>query len=71
MILGFGLVAYPARYGSSGIMTFVVNQEGIVYQKDFGMNTTKIAEGIRKYDPDKTWKKAEQASPEAPSGKVR
>ena len=60
MILGFGLVAYPAKYGSSGIMTFIVNQEGVVYQKDFGKNTAKAAASIRKYDPDKTWEKAEQ-----------
>lgn len=59
MILGFGCLAYPANYGSSGIMTFIVNQDGTVYQKDLGKNTTKVAEAIRKYDPDKTWKKAE------------
>ena len=70
MILGFGLVAYPAKYGSSGIMTFLVNQEGIVYQKDFGGNTTRIVEAIGKYDPDKTWKKAEQTSSETP-GKAK
>jgi hypothetical protein len=41
MILGFGLVAHPAKYGASGIMTFVVNQEGVVYQKDLGENTQR------------------------------
>ncbi len=60
MILGFGLVAYPAKYGSSGIMTFIVNQEGVVYEKDLGKDTAKVAAAIRKYDPDNTWKKAEQ-----------
>jgi len=60
MILGFGLVAYPAKYGSSGIMTFIVNQEGVVYQKDLGKNTAKVAEAIRRYDPDRTWEKGEQ-----------
>lgn len=61
MILGFGLVAYPAKYGSSGIMTFMVNQEGVIYQKDLGSKTAKAAK-ITKFDPDKTWKKVEEAS---------
>ncbi len=60
MVLGFGLMAYPAKYGSSGIMTFIVNQEGVIYQKDLGRNTRKAIAGLR-YDPDKTWKKAEDA----------
>lgn len=58
MILGFGLVAYPAKYGSSGVMTFIVNQEGTTYEKDLGKNTGKAA-SMTKYDPDKTWKKVE------------
>ena len=60
MILGFGLVAYPAKYGSSGVMTFIVNQEGTIYEKDLGKNTNKAATMTR-YDPDKTWKKDEEA----------
>ncbi len=60
MILGFAFLAYPAKYGSSGIMTFVVNQEGVVYQKDLGKNTGKLAKAVKRYDPDKTWKKAEE-----------
>jgi len=59
MILGFALLAYPASYGSSGIMTFIINQDDAVYQKDLGKNTAKIAESITKYNPDSTWKKAE------------
>jgi len=59
MILGFALVAYPVEYGNSGIMTFVVNQNGIVYQKDLGRNTGKIAAAMKSYNPDKTWKKVE------------
>lgn len=59
MILGFALIAYPARYGNSGVMTFIVNQEGIVYEKDLGKNTEKIAKAIKTFDPDKTWKHAE------------
>jgi hypothetical protein len=57
MTAGFGLLAYPAEYGVSGIMTFTVNQEGIIYEKDLGPNTEAVAKTISKYDPDKTWKK--------------
>jgi hypothetical protein len=60
MILGFALVAYPAEYGNSGIMTFIVNQDGTIYEKDFGKNTTTKAAAMTKYDPDKTWKKVEE-----------
>jgi len=59
MILGFALVAYPAEYGNSGIMTFVINQNGIVYQKDLGKNTGRIAAAMKSYNPDKSWKKVE------------
>ena len=62
MILGFAMVAYPARYGSSGIMTFLVNQDGVVYQKDLGKNTAKAADGMRTYDPDSSWKRADAAA---------
>lgn len=66
MILGFGLLAYPARYGSSGIMTFVVNQEGKVYQKNLGKETARQAPKIGLFDPDETWKVVEdlQGKPE-------
>lgn len=59
MIGGFAMVAYPAQYGVSGVMTFVVNHEGIVYQKDLGKDTAKIAQAISLFDPDTTWKKVE------------
>ena len=59
MILGFAMIAYPANYGSSGIMTFIVNQDDVVYQMDLGENTSDIVKSIQTYDPDKTWKKAE------------
>jgi hypothetical protein len=62
MTAGFGLMAYPAVYGISGIMTFMVNQEGIVYEKNLGPKTEKIAKAMTKYDPDKTWKQVEQTS---------
>jgi len=58
MIGGFAVVAYPAEYRNSGVMTFVVNHDGVVYQKDLGKETDKIAAAMKKYDPDKTWKKA-------------
>ena len=59
MILGFAMVCYPAQYGASGIMTFIVNQKGIVYQKDLGKNTGKTAAAMKLFDPDKSWKKVE------------
>ena len=59
MIGGFAVVAYPAVYGSSGVMTFMVNHEGVVYEKDLGKNTAKTAKAMNTFDPDKTWKKVE------------
>ena len=59
MIGGFAVVAYPAVYGSSGVMTFMVNHEGVVYEKDLGKNTAKTAKEMNSFDPDKTWKKVE------------
>ena len=56
MIGGFALVAFPAQYGASGIMTFVVNQDGVVYEKNLGPNTEKIASGMTTFNPDATWK---------------
>jgi hypothetical protein len=57
MIGGFAVVAYPAAYGRSGVMTFMVNHEGVVYEKDLGKNTAKIATTMQSFDPDQTWKK--------------
>lgn len=54
---GFAVVAYPAIYGNSGVMTFIVNHDGVVYQKDLGKNTAKTAKAMTAFDPDKTWKK--------------
>ena len=59
MIGGFALVAYPSEYGASGVMTFIVNHDGVVYEKDLGVGTAKIANAMTKFDPDQTWKKAE------------
>jgi hypothetical protein len=55
MIGGFALVAWPAEYGKSGIMTFIVNQQGFIYQKDLGEKTTKLASSMKRYDPDSSW----------------
>lgn len=55
MIAGFALVAWPAAYGESGVMTFIVNQQGRVYQKDLGSKTAKTAGAMKEYDPETTW----------------
>jgi hypothetical protein len=59
MIGGFALVAYPDEYDNSGVMTFIVNQDGVVYQSNLGKDTEKIATAMEKFDPDETWKKVE------------
>jgi DUF2950 family protein len=56
MIAGHALVAYPDKWGSSGVMTFIVNQEGRVYQKNLGPKTTEIAGAMTEYNPDPSWK---------------
>jgi hypothetical protein len=56
MVAGFALVAYPADYGTSGVITFIVNQRGKVLQKDLGKDTVNAAKEITEYNPDKTWK---------------
>jgi hypothetical protein len=56
MILGFALIAWPAEYGTSGVMTFIVNQQGRVYQKDLGDKTANLVKKIREFDPDKSWR---------------
>jgi hypothetical protein len=61
LIGGFGLVAYPAEYGNSGVMTFIVNHSGVVFQKDLGPNTARIASRMTAFDPDKTWRKVSDA----------
>jgi hypothetical protein len=59
MVGGFALVAYPARYCVSGIMTFMVNQDGVVYQKDMGAKTAQIGQSMALFDPDKSWSKGQ------------
>ena len=55
MIGGFALVAYPANYGVSGVMSFMVSHAGVVYQKDLGERTARIAERMDTFDPSKGW----------------
>ena len=66
MILGFALVAYPAEYGNSGVMTFIVNQEGVIFEKDLGENTRSLAEAITVYNPDESWQKVKELEVPAP-----
>ena len=57
MIGGFALVAYPAEYRNSGVMTFLVSHSGAVYQKDLGPQTSRVAARMKSYNPDSTWRK--------------
>jgi hypothetical protein len=57
---GFAFVAYPAQYRNSGVMTFIVNQNGVVYQKDLGPDTPSLASAMTEYNPDDTWEPVEQ-----------
>ena len=59
MIGGFAFVAYPAEYRSSGVVTFIVNQSGVVYEKDLGPDTTELATAITSYNPDSTWSRVD------------
>jgi hypothetical protein len=52
---GFAVVAYPAEYGNSGVMTFVTNQDGVVFQKDLGQTTDQLASAMTEFNPDKSW----------------
>jgi hypothetical protein len=63
MTEGYALVAWPAKYGDTGVMTFIVNQDGIVYQKNLGPASDAAARAMKAYDPDASWQKA---SPDAP-----
>ena len=55
MVRGFAFVAYPAEYRSSGVKSFIVNQSGVVYEKDLGSNTLEVANAMTAYNPDSTW----------------
>jgi Protein of unknown function (DUF2950) len=60
MTAGFAFLAYPADYRDTGVMTFVVNKDGVVLQKDLGEKTSELAKAIQEYNPDSTWEKAEE-----------
>jgi hypothetical protein len=63
MLGGFGVIAWPVRYGDTGVMTFMVNQDGVVYQQDLGPQTAQKAGAISSFDPDKGWAKADMTPP--------
>jgi len=58
MLGGFAVIAFPARYGMSGVVSFMANQEGVVYQKDLGQNTAALAAEMTEFDPDPSWRRA-------------
>jgi hypothetical protein len=60
MTNGFAFVAYPAEYRSSGVMTFIVGEDGVLYQKDLGKKTDALGKAMKEYNPDSTWQKAEE-----------
>jgi hypothetical protein len=65
MTQGFAFVAYPAEYRSSGVMTFIVTEDGVVYQKDLGKMTDVLAKAVKEYNPDSTWERGEDEQEEA------
>ncbi len=64
MVAGFAMVAFPAEYRSSGVMTFLVNQNGTIYQKDLGPGTTTMASQMKLFNPNGTWIVVERVLPE-------
>ena len=75
MTEGFAFVAYPADYRSSGVMTFIVNEDGVVYQKDLGWKTGTLAQAMKEFSPGAGWQKAEdqqwQSASRALGGRLR
>ena len=57
-------MAYPAEYRSSGVMTFIVNEDGVVYQKDLGKKTDVLAKALKEYSPKSSWQKPEEQQEE-------
>jgi len=68
MTEGVAFVAYPAEYRSSGVMTFIVGVDGVVYQKDLGQKTDARAKAMKEYNPDSSWHKAEEQQEEIAGG---
>jgi hypothetical protein len=71
MTAGFAFIAYPAEYRSSGVMTFIVDQDGVVYEKDLGKKTDVLAKDMKAYDPSAGWQKTEQQQEEAANQPVK
>jgi hypothetical protein len=67
MTEGFGFVAYPAEYRSSGVMTFIIGSDGVLYEKDLGKKTEEIGKAMKEYDPDSSWQKLEPVGDETAS----
>jgi hypothetical protein len=65
MTEGYAFVAYPAEYRSSGVMTFIVNEDGVVYQKDLGKKTDTLAKDMKEYNPNSSWQKSEEQQEES------
>jgi hypothetical protein len=61
MTRGFAFIAYPAEYRGSGVMTFLINQDGYIFEKDLGQKTSDAAKAITSFNPDKTWKRVAEA----------
>lgn len=68
MTEGFAFVAYPAEYRSSGVMTFIVGSDGVVYQKDLGKKTESLGKPMKEYNPDSSWQKVEEQQEQAAGG---
>jgi hypothetical protein len=68
MTKGFAFVAFPAEYRASGVMTFIVSSDGVVYQRDLGSNTAALAKAMKAYNPTGTWKQVEDEQPETANG---
>jgi len=71
MTEGFAFVAYPAEYRSSGVMTFIVNQDGFVYEKDLGKKTDVLAKAMKEYNPNSSWQKTEEQQEETAGEKTK
>ena len=65
MTEGFAFLAYPAEYRSSGVMTFIVGEDGVVYENDLGKKTEALAKTMKEFNPTATWQKPELESEEA------
>jgi hypothetical protein len=65
MLGGYALVAWPALWNNTGVMTFIINQDGVLYQKDLGPRTADIAKGMTTFDPDTSWQKVGAPAPQA------